>query len=247
MAGSKASSALRALPPAAKAFSSPRGWSELGCVEKFGRVRYFPKGIPYPEEWVISVLPSSPANSRRIIDALINRPGLARFEVFPAYGVVNSEIGLVETGPTRGQSQEDALRAHRNSSAASDNSVQPRVRALLFAHSSPNQRNAVPAESPMSSQSKTQRAWVFGIVSLSGGEPLTYDGLTEVVATAVALGLREWILVSNGILICSPRYEDNAHRFSVVALSLDGLANGRDNSRLGQSGRGPLSRPGTAL
>ena len=62
----------------------------------------------------------------------------------------------------------------------------------------------------------------FNVVSLSGGEPLVYAGLDEVIATAVACGSRV-NLVSNGILICSPRYERHAGRFSVVALSLDGL------------------------
>ena len=95
MAASKASAALRALPPAAKALLA-KGLVGTS-LEKFGRVRYFPKGIPYPEEWVISVLPSSPANSRRIIDALVNRPGLARFEVFP-YGIINPEIGRIDIG-----------------------------------------------------------------------------------------------------------------------------------------------------
>jgi MoaA/NifB/PqqE/SkfB family radical SAM enzyme len=62
----------------------------------------------------------------------------------------------------------------------------------------------------------------FTVVSLSGGEPLVYAGLDEVIATAAACGSRV-NLVSNGILICSPRYERHSGRFSVVALSLDGL------------------------
>ncbi len=62
----------------------------------------------------------------------------------------------------------------------------------------------------------------FNVVSLSGGEPLIYAGLDEVIATAAACGSRV-NLVSNGILISSPRYERHAGRFSVVALSLDGL------------------------
>jgi MoaA/NifB/PqqE/SkfB family radical SAM enzyme len=62
----------------------------------------------------------------------------------------------------------------------------------------------------------------FNVVSLSGGEPLVYAGLDEVIATAAACNARV-NLVSNGILVCSPRYERHAGRFSVVALSLDGM------------------------
>ena len=101
--------------------------------------------------------------------------------------------------------------------------------AHCYSHSSPNQRNAVPADL-LCRLIEDAAGLGFGIVSLSGGEPLIYDGLTEVIATAVALGLRI-NLVSNGILICSPRYERHAHRFSVVALSLDGLANRHNEIR----------------
>ena len=101
MASSKASAALRALSPEAKALLAK---GLVGSsLEKLGKVRVFPKGIPYPDEWVISVLPSSSAASKRIIEALINRPGLARFEVFP-YGIINPEIGRIDIGvPARGR------------------------------------------------------------------------------------------------------------------------------------------------
>jgi hypothetical protein len=64
-------------------------------ISKLGKVRVFPKGIPYPEEWVVSVLPSSAGNARKLIDTLIARPGAAGFEVFP-YGIINPEIGRVD-------------------------------------------------------------------------------------------------------------------------------------------------------
>jgi hypothetical protein len=50
-----------------------------------------------------------------------------------------------------------------------------------------------------------------------------YDGLDDIVATVKRCGSRV-NLVSNGILIRSSRYERHAGSFSVVALSLDGLA-----------------------
>jgi Fe-coproporphyrin III synthase len=63
----------------------------------------------------------------------------------------------------------------------------------------------------------------FDVVSLSGGEPLLYDALGELVQTARHAGQRI-NLVSNGALINSPRYRRLAGSFSLVALSLDGLA-----------------------
>jgi hypothetical protein len=97
----KAASSLRALPIEAKALIAK---ALVGSsLEKLGKVRVFPKGIPYPDEWIISVLPSTTANSKRIIDALVTRPGLARFEVFP-YGIINPEIGRIDIGiPARGR------------------------------------------------------------------------------------------------------------------------------------------------
>ena len=95
MAGRGAAAALRGIPSEAKAMLAKQlvGTS----LEKLGRVRVFPKGIPFADEWVISVLPSSSANAKRIIDALTAQSGLARFEVFP-YGIVNPEIGRIDIG-----------------------------------------------------------------------------------------------------------------------------------------------------
>jgi pyruvate-formate lyase-activating enzyme len=70
----------------------------------------------------------------------------------------------------------------------------------------------------------------FNVVSLSGGEPLVYDGLDEVLAAARRVGSRV-NLVSNGILIRSKRYERHAGQFSVVALSLDGLSDRHNQIR----------------
>ena len=91
-----------------------------------------------------------------------------------------------------------------------------------YSHSSPNQRHALPPDL-VCRLIEDATSLGFGVISLSGGEPLIYDGLDEVVATATASGAHI-NLVSNGILIRSPRYERHAGRFSVVALSLDGLA-----------------------
>ena len=95
MATAKASAALKALPTEAKVLIAK---GLVGnSLEKLGKVRVFPKGIPYPDEWVISVLPSSSANGKRIIDALVNSRLMARFEVFP-YGILNPEIARIDIG-----------------------------------------------------------------------------------------------------------------------------------------------------
>ena len=100
MAARGAAAALKGIPRDAKAAIAR---NLVGSsLEKFGKVRVFPRGIPFPDEWVISVLPSSPASAKRILDALSARPGLGRYEVFP-YGIINPEIGRIDIGiPSRG-------------------------------------------------------------------------------------------------------------------------------------------------
>ena len=93
MAGSGAAAALRGIPSEAKAAIAKQLVGS--SIEKLGRVRVFPKGIPYPDQWVISVLPHSQASAKRIIDALMARPGIRQFEAFP-YGIVNPEIGRID-------------------------------------------------------------------------------------------------------------------------------------------------------
>jgi hypothetical protein len=66
-------------------------------LSKIGKVRTFPKGIPHPDQWVISVLPNTPADAKKLIDLLTQRPGQARWEVFP-YGIINPEIGRIDIG-----------------------------------------------------------------------------------------------------------------------------------------------------
>lgn len=94
--------------------------------------------------------------------------------------------------------------------------------AHCYSGSSPDERLALRPEQ-IAAVIEDAAGLGFNVVSLSGGEPLVYDGLDEVVATARRVGSRV-NLVSNGILIRSKRYERFAGQFSVVALSLDGLA-----------------------
>src|SRR5450631_1097882 len=95
MARRRAAAALVGIPSEVKAAIARQLIG--GSLEKLGSVRVFPKGTPVPDEWAISVLPSSPANAKAIIAALVARPGFSRWEVFP-YGIVNPEIGRIDIG-----------------------------------------------------------------------------------------------------------------------------------------------------
>ena len=93
----RAASLLKGFPADAKgAIAKQLVGSKL---EKLGKIRVFPKGLGFPDEWVVSVLPTSQANAKRIIDALVSRPGRAHFEVFP-YGIVKPEIGRIDVSIT---------------------------------------------------------------------------------------------------------------------------------------------------
>ena len=89
------SAALKGVPTNAKAAIAKQLVGQ--SLERLGKVRVFPKGIPFPEEWVVSVLPNNAASAKRIIDGLVGRPSLATFEVFP-YGILNPEIGRIDIG-----------------------------------------------------------------------------------------------------------------------------------------------------
>jgi len=66
-------------------------------IATIGKVRIFPKGIPVPEEWIVSVLPPSQSAAKKLIDTLVANPSQSRFEVFP-YGIVDPEIGRIDIG-----------------------------------------------------------------------------------------------------------------------------------------------------
>ena len=91
-----------------------------------------------------------------------------------------------------------------------------------YSSSSPTERMALRPE-VIAATIEDAAALGFSVVSLSGGEPLIYEPLGEVIAAAHRVGCRV-NLVSNGILIRSSRYQRLAGRFDIVALSLDGLA-----------------------
>lgn len=94
MATDKAlSTMLKAMPKEAAA-SLGKQFAGMDVL-KLGKVRAFPRGIPFPDEWVVSVIPHDAAGAKRLIDALVARPGRASFEVFP-YGIIDPEIGRID-------------------------------------------------------------------------------------------------------------------------------------------------------
>ena len=93
--------------------------------------------------------------------------------------------------------------------------------AHCYSSSSPSVRERLPAHAIVGAI-EDAAALGFGVVSLSGGEPLAYHDLGIVVDAALSVGSRV-SLVSNGLLIGSRQYEALAGKFHLVALSLDGL------------------------
>ena len=100
MAGKTITDGLRGVPTEVKAAIAKQLVG--GSLEELGKVRVFPKGIPRPDQWVISVLPNSKTNAKTIVDALSARAGHWQFEVFP-YGIINPEIGRIDIGVPSGK------------------------------------------------------------------------------------------------------------------------------------------------
>ncbi len=88
---------LRSMPKEAKAAIAEGLVGK--SLEDLGKVRVFPKGIPFPDEWVISVLPNSIESAKAIVDGLTAKPAWGRFEVFP-YGIIRPEIGRIDISLT---------------------------------------------------------------------------------------------------------------------------------------------------
>lgn len=68
-------------------------------------------------------------------------------------------------------------------------------------------------------------------VSISGGEPLLYDGLREVLLAARARGMRTTV-TTNGMLLQGPRLAQLAGAVDAVAVSVDGPPELHDTIRM---------------
>ena len=70
----------------------------------------------------------------------------------------------------------------------------------------------------------------YDVVSISGGEPLLYRQLTELLGTAKGLGLRTTV-TSNGIALTERRLQELAGLVDVLAVSLDGTPDTHNRMR----------------
>lgn len=103
--------------------------------------------------------------------------------------------------------------------------VHPSLRCNLacahcYSHSSPSERDLLAPE--LIEQAISDAAAVgFKILSVSGGEPLMYEGLVPMLGHARALGMRTQI-ATNGWFLESPRLREAAPLLDLLAISLDG-------------------------
>jgi MoaA/NifB/PqqE/SkfB family radical SAM enzyme len=73
-------------------------------------------------------------------------------------------------------------------------------------------------------------AWGYTRLAISGGEPLLYPWLAEIVALAADLGMQT-ALITNGLLVSHRQNLDILRRIDTVALSIDGLGASHDALR----------------
>jgi Fe-coproporphyrin III synthase len=97
-----------------------------------------------------------------------------------------------------------------------------------YSESGPDQRGALDPAS-VSSALEVLRAEGYRVVSLSGGEPLVYRDLGDVVRSAKRLGFRV-TMITNGLLVDGPRGAI-VSELDGMAISFDGLAETHDRIR----------------
>lgn len=103
--------------------------------------------------------------------------------------------------------------------------VHPSLRCNLscahcYSHSSPAGRDILAPEL-IERAIADAAALGFGILSVSGGEPLMYEGLVPMLAHARHLGMRTQ-MATNGWFLESPRLEESAPMLDLLAISVDG-------------------------
>jgi pyruvate-formate lyase-activating enzyme len=101
-----------------------------------------------------------------------------------------------------------------------------------YSESGPDQRGGLDPAAIASALAVLRREG-YAVVSLSGGEPLVYRGLREVVAAAKELGFRV-TMITNGLLV-GERNAPVLSELDGMAISFDGLAETHDAVR-GRSG-----------
>jgi MoaA/NifB/PqqE/SkfB family radical SAM enzyme len=74
------------------------------------------------------------------------------------------------------------------------------------------------------------RAEGYSVLSVSGGEPLLYDGLLELLGTAKALGMSTTV-TTNGMLLNEERLAELIPSLDLLAISLDGKPEAHNRMR----------------
>jgi MoaA/NifB/PqqE/SkfB family radical SAM enzyme len=103
--------------------------------------------------------------------------------------------------------------------------VHPSLRCNLacahcYSHSSPSERDVLAPEL-IDRAIAAAAAIGFNILSVSGGEPLMYEGLVPMLEGARSLGMRTQI-ATNGWFLESPRLREAAPMINLLAISVDG-------------------------
>src|SRR5438045_3483845 len=89
-----------------------------------------------------------------------------------------------------------------------------------YSASGPDVRGALAPKSVLSTLSVLKKEG-YGTLSLSGGEPLLYSGIEEVIVGAADLGFRI-NLITNGAPVGGRLLDLMAERVGLVAISMDG-------------------------
>jgi Fe-coproporphyrin III synthase len=98
-----------------------------------------------------------------------------------------------------------------------------------YSSSGPSARASLPPEL-LEQATRDAAAEGYTRLSVSGGEPLMYDGLTRVLDAARGSGMKT-SLVTNGTLLTPGRVKDLRSRLDLLAISIDGRKERHDRMR----------------
>lgn len=112
--------------------------------------------------------------------------------------------------------------------------VHPTLRCNLkclhcYSSSGPEERGALPA-APLLASVRAAAAEGYNVLSVSGGEPLLYPALAELLEEGRAAGMVTMV-ASNGMLLDARRLAVLRGRADLVAISLDGVPASHDRIR----------------
>ncbi|MDY6898102.1 MAG: radical SAM protein [Cyanobacteriota bacterium] len=112
--------------------------------------------------------------------------------------------------------------------------IHPSLRCNLrcqhcYSSSSPELTQELPLELILQAVSDA-RTEGYNVLGVSGGEPLLYKPLTQVLQHARKLGMTTSI-TTNGILLNQQKIEDLREHVNLIAISLDGVAQSHNQMR----------------